>query len=211
MTEHQTLPSTCVLASNNAGKLQELSQMMQPLGWQVRPVADWSTESPEETALTFVENALIKARHAAQISGFPAIADDSGLCVDALSGAPGILSARYHSLGATDQENWQHLLQQMVGQEQRTAHYHCALVYCQHANDPAPLICQGQWFGEILKSPRGTGGFGYDPVFFDLGTQQTAAEMPPELKQRLGHRGQAWQAMRRALRQRVVAEEGQVR
>jgi XTP/dITP diphosphohydrolase len=203
MTTHQSSINTCVLASNNAAKLQELSRMMQPLGWQVRPVADWCADSPEETAMTFVEHALIKARQA--------MADDSGLCVDTLSGAPGIYSARFHSEGATDQENWQYLLEQLAGRRQRTAHYHCALVYCEHAEDPAPLICQGQWFGEILEAPRGSGGFGYDPVFFDHSTQLTAAEMPSEVKQRLSHRGQAWQAMQHALQQRVVTGSDQVR
>jgi XTP/dITP diphosphohydrolase len=180
-----------VLASNNAGKLRELGALLTPLGISLDPQAALGVEEPEETGLTFVENALLKARHAAQRTGLPAIADDSGLVVPALGGAPGIYSARYGGEPANDRANCERLIAELDGQRERRAHFYCALVWMRHARDPAPLIATGRWLGSIVDEPRGSGGFGYDPHFEVAGLSKTAAELDGETKNRLSHRGQA--------------------
>ena len=180
-----------VLASSNAGKLNELSELLgdQP----VRPQSDYEIQSVAETGLTFVENALLKARHAVQHTGLPALADDSGLAVDALQGAPGLHSARYAGAGQDSVANNHKLLQMMhdVPDAARTAHYHCVIVLLRHVTDPVPIICQGSWSGRILRAPRGSGGFGYDPLFWLDSEQLSAAELTPGRKHQLSHRGQA--------------------
>jgi len=182
-----------VLASNNPGKVREIGQMLADLDLEVLPQSAFKIEEVEETGLSFVENAILKARHAAANSGLPAIADDSGLEVDALNGAPGIYSARYAGAGATDTQNLQKLLADLekVPQEQRTARFQCLLVYMRHAQDPTPRIYQGTWEGRITFEPRGESGFGYDPVFFVPSHNCTSAELAPEVKNALSHRGQA--------------------
>ena len=182
-----------VLASNNPGKVREIGQMLADLELEVLPQSSFNIEEVEETGLSFVENAIIKARHAAATAGLPAIADDSGLEVDALNGAPGIYSARYAGPGASDTENLQKLLADLekVPQEHRTARFQCLMVYMRHAQDPTPLICQGTWEGRIMFEPRGKSGFGYDPVFFVPSHDCTSAELASEVKNQLSHRGQA--------------------
>ena len=167
--------------------------MLSSLDVEVRPQSEFNVDEVEETGLTFVENAILKARHAAKISGLPAIADDSGLEVDALNGAPGIYSARYAGTDATDEQNLQKLLADLknVPDEQRTARFQCLLVYLRHADDPTPLICQGTWEGFITQEPMGDNGFGYDPVFFVPKHNCTSAQLTPEQKNQLSHRGQA--------------------
>ena len=182
-----------VLASGNTGKLAEFSALLAEQVWQVRPQSDFQITSVDETGLSFVENALLKARHAAQQTGLPSLADDSGLAVDALHGAPGLYSARYAGPAQNSVANYQKLLQVMekVPEQQRTARYHCVIVYMRHAQDVALLICQGSWEGRILKAPRGKGGFGYDPIFWVESEQASAAELSAERKHQLSHRGQA--------------------
>ncbi len=192
-----------VLASNNAGKLREFSELLAPLDFEVLPQAAFAIPKAEEPHCTFVENALAKARHAARLSGLPALADDSGLCVEALGGAPGVFSARYSELPgepATDERNNLKLLAELAGKDNRRAHYVCVLVLLRHAEDPQPLISEGEWHGEILASPRGTGGFGYDPLFLvpDLGL--SSAELPAARKNALSHRGKALAALIERLR-----------
>ncbi|TVM05492.1 MAG: RdgB/HAM1 family non-canonical purine NTP pyrophosphatase [Halomonas sp.] len=186
-----------ILASGNAGKLKEFNQLLAPLGLDVRPQADFGVGDVPETGLTFVENALIKARAASQASGLPALADDSGLEVDALDGAPGIYSARYGGEPKSDERNNAKLLEALshYAEGQRSGRYWCVLVYLRHPEDPVPIIVQRSWEGEILTGPRGEGGFGYDPLFWlpDQGT--TVAELPAERKNRLSHRGRALQAL----------------
>ncbi|HHH48770.1 MAG TPA: RdgB/HAM1 family non-canonical purine NTP pyrophosphatase [Gammaproteobacteria bacterium] len=187
------MPDKVVLASSNKGKLREINQILGNLGIEALPQSDFDVSDAEETGLTFVENAILKARHAARTTGLPAIADDSGLEVDALRGAPGIYSARFAGPGATDADNVQKLLEALkdVPETERTARFQCLMVFMNHAEDPTPLICQGTWEGRILRQPSGENGFGYDPVFFVPGENRAAAELPPEVKNRLSHRGQA--------------------
>ncbi len=182
-----------VLASNNRGKVRELGEMLAALDMEVVPQAEFNIEDADETGLTFVENAIIKARHAAELSGLPAIADDSGLEVDALNGAPGIYSARYAGPGADDEKNLVKLLDALkdVPEEKRTARFQCLLVYMRHAKDPTPIICQGTWEGMITTVPQGENGFGYDPVFYVPEHDCTSAELTPEQKNALSHRGKA--------------------
>ncbi len=183
---------TLVLASGNAGKLREFNELLEPLGTHVRPQADWNTPEAEETGLTFIENALLKARNAASHAGQPALADDSGLVVPALGGAPGIHSARYSREG-TDAANNEQLLADMkdlVG-DARNAYFYCALVLLRSARDPAPLVATGAWHGRILLTPRGSGGFGYDPLFFVPGEDCASAELPATIKNAISHRAQA--------------------
>lgn len=198
----KSLPPKVVLASGNRGKLRELNQMLAGLGMQAVPQSDFALPEVEETGLTFVENAILKARHAAERTGLPAIADDSGLEVDALNGAPGIYSARYAGPQASDAENLQKLLRDLQGvpQVERTARFQCLLVYLRHALDPTPLICQGSWEGRILTAPCGENGFGYDPVFYVPGADCAAAELSPQSKNKLSHRGQALAKLLAALR-----------
>lgn len=187
---------TLVLASGNPGKLSEMGAMLEPLGWSVRPQGDWDVPDAVEDGLSFVENALIKARHAARLTGLPALADDSGLAVAALGGAPGIYSARYAG-DAGDDANIQKLLQALAGvpEGERIAHFYCAMALMHHAHDPAPLIAVGRWDGTITQAPSGDGGFGYDPVFFVPETGCTSAELPAEIKNRMSHRGRALSAL----------------
>jgi XTP/dITP diphosphohydrolase len=187
---------TLVLASGNRGTLRELTVMLEPLGWSVRPQGDWNVPDAVEDGLSFVENALIKARHATRLTGLPALADDSGLAVDALDGAPGIYSARYAG-GAGDDANTQKLLRALAGvpEGERSAHFYCAMALMHHAEDPAPLIAVGRWDGTITQAPSGDGGFGYDPVFFVPEAGCTSAELPAEAKNRMSHRGRALSAL----------------
>ena len=190
-----------VLASNNKGKLREFNDMFSSVSTNVLPQADFNIEEVEETGLTFVENAILKARNAALHSGLPAIADDSGLEVDALKGAPGIYSARYAGIGASDEDNLNKLLQALEGvpTEKRTARFQCLLVYMRHENDPTPVICQGTWEGNILESPQGKNGFGYDPIFFVPEHNCSSAELASDVKNSLSHRGKALKLLARQL------------
>lgn len=182
-----------VLASNNKGKVREFNTLLSDLGFEVFPQGHFNIPSVEETGLTFVENAILKARAACQATNLPALADDSGIEIDALSGAPGIYSARFAGENASDEQNNQLLLEKLkeVPQSQRTARYQCILVYMRHALDPTPLICQGTWEGTILFEPKGNNGFGYDPLFYVAEHHCSAAELSPEIKNTLSHRGQA--------------------
>jgi len=182
-----------VLASNNKGKLREFNDMFSSMSITVLPQADFDIEEIEETGLSFVENAILKARNAALHSGLPAIADDSGIEVDALKGAPGIYSARYAGADASDAENLNKLLQALEGvpTEKRTARFQCLLVYIRHENDPTPVICQGTWEGKILEAPQGENGFGYDPAFFVPDYNCSSAELTREVKNSLSHRAKA--------------------
>ncbi|HEY6643005.1 RdgB/HAM1 family non-canonical purine NTP pyrophosphatase [Povalibacter sp.] len=181
-----------VLATNNRGKLQELQALLAPLSIEVLPQSQFTSVAAEETGLSFVENAILKARHAARASGLPAIADDSGIEVDALRGAPGIYSARYAGIDASDQENLEKMLRELrdVPAERRTARYRCALAFMRWDTDASPLVCQASWEGRILDAPRGTGGFGYDPIF-EVEPGVTAAELSAQEKNRRSHRGKA--------------------
>lgn len=182
-----------VLATGNQGKVAELSAMLAPYACEVLPQSEFQLADADETGLSFVENAIIKARHAALATGLPAIADDSGLAVDALQGAPGIYSARYAGEGSNDQLNIAKLLTELSSMptDQRQAQFHCVLVFMRHAEDPTPLISHGSWIGQILKQPVGEGGFGYDPVFYLPELDCTAAQLSKAKKQQLSHRGQA--------------------
>ncbi len=187
-----------VLASSNQGKLEELRSLLAGNGVELIAQSDLGVEDADETGITFVENALIKARHAARITGLPALADDSGICVDTLLGAPGLYSARYAGEHGNASRNIDKLLDALKGvpEEGRTAHFYCVLVLLRHADDPQPLIVEGQWNGRILHERRGEGGHGYDPVFLDPLHGQSAAEMDLDLKNRLSHRGQALAALK---------------
>ena len=192
---------TIVLASNNAGKVREIERLLAESRIHIRPQGEYGVPEAEETGLTFVENAILKARNAARHSGLPAIADDSGLEVDALRGAPGIYSARYAGSGATDEANLRKLLADLaeVPEAERTARFQCVLVYLRHAEDPTPLICQGTWEGRILFEPRGSNGFGYDPIFLAPSHGCSSAELDPDTKNRLSHRGQALRRLQEQL------------
>ena len=198
---HSHRGETIVLASNNAGKVREFSQLLADVRIQVIPQGEVGVPEVAETGLSFVENAILKARNAARFSGLPAMADDSGIEVDALNGAPGIYSARYAGPGAGDADNLRKLLVDLEGvpDARRTARYQCVLAYLRHAADPTPLICQGTWEGLILRAPRGENGFGYDPIFLVPTHRLTAAELDPAEKNRLSHRGQALRQLHRLL------------
>ncbi|KRA15042.1 MULTISPECIES: RdgB/HAM1 family non-canonical purine NTP pyrophosphatase [unclassified Lysobacter] len=190
-----------VLASSNPGKLVELRELLADTGIELVAQSDLGVEDAEETASTFVENALLKARHACAITGLPALADDSGICVDALGGAPGLYSARYSGVHGDAQANIDKLLLAMkdVPEGQRAAHFYAVIVLLRHPGDPQPIIAEGVWPGRIIDQRRGTGGFGYNPVFLDPDYGLTAAEMDTELKNRLSHRGRALAALREKL------------
>ena len=194
---HSATADRLVLASGNAGKLKELAHLLEPLGIDVTSQADFDVTPPEETGLTFVENALIKAREAARVSGLPALGDDSGLVVEALKGRPGIYSARFAGANATDADNNALLLKELddLPMERRAAAFHCCLVLLRHESDPAPIITHGIWHGHILEQPRGEGGFGYDPLFYDADLGAVAAELPMAEKSRVSHRGKALTAL----------------
>jgi XTP/dITP diphosphohydrolase len=197
-----------VLATGNPGKVLELRAMLEPLAIEVVPLSQFTHEAVAETGLTFVENAIIKARHAAQLSGLPAIADDSGLEVDALHGAPGIYSARYAGEHASDDDNLRKLLATLAGRpaSERGGRYCCALVYLRWAQDPFPLISQATWEGRIGTAPRGSGGFGYDPIF-ELPQGMTVAELPAAQKNQLSHRGQALRGLVAQLKADVTSDQ----
>ena len=180
-----------VLASNNPGKIREISAILAPLAIEVIPQAQLNIPEADEPHGTFIENALAKARHAAVASGLPALADDSGICVDALDGAPGVYSARFAGDPKSDERNNQRLLELLAYSDNRTARYYCVIVVLRHVDDPQPLIAEGEWHGEVLRAPRGTGGFGYDPLFLDPVLGLTGAELPMEKKNRISHRGKA--------------------
>jgi len=192
---------TLVLASSNPGKVREINQMLAGLDLSVVPQSDFKVIDAEETGLTFIENALLKARNATRHTGLPAIADDSGIEVDYLNGAPGIYSARYAGKNASDEQNLRRLLDDLVGipEAERTARFQCLMVYLRHEFDPTPIICQGTWEGRILLEPRGANGFGYDPIFFVPTHNCSSAELPPEVKNKLSHRGQALRLLVAAL------------
>lgn len=191
-----------VLASGNPGKLRELHAMLEPLGMDVVSQSDFHIEGAEETGASFVENAILKARHAAERSGFPAIADDSGIMVDALGGAPGVYSARYAGENASDEENLARLLADLrdVPDAERGARFVCLAVFMASATDACPVICEGIWRGRITHEPRGEGGFGYDPIFFVEECGCTSAELAPDHKNRISHRALAMQALNERLR-----------
>jgi XTP/dITP diphosphohydrolase len=191
-----------VLASSNTGKLRELTAILAPLGYELVTQSSLGIETPPETGVTFAENALLKARHAARTSGLPALADDSGIEVDALGGRPGVYSARYAGEGATDLANLQKMLDELRGVpvERRSARYQCVIAFVRTADDPTPLLAQGAWEGRILTQPRGTGGFGYDPIFQPAGLEASAAELSAEEKNARSHRGEAIRALARLLR-----------
>ena len=193
-----------VLASGNAGKVAELRELLAGSGITVSPQSEFGLADVEESASTFIENALLKARHATRATGLPALADDSGLCVDALGGAPGLYSARYAGAHGDARANIARLLQELAGvpADRRTAHFHCAVVLLQSADDPQPLIAEGRWQGRILDAPSGAGGFGYDPVFFDPVHGCSAAELDPAIKNRVSHRGRAFAVLKQRLMQR---------
>lgn len=190
-----------VIASGNRGKLAEFAGLFAGSGIECVPQAALGVDDAEETASTFVENALLKARHAARLTGLPALADDSGLCVDALGGAPGLYSARYAGPHGDAQANIAKLLDALrdVPEAGRAAHFYAAIVLLRHADDPQPLIAEGTWHGRILTAPSGNGGFGYDPVFLDPEHGCSAAELEPALKHRISHRGRALAALRARL------------
>jgi len=189
-----------VLASGNAGKLAELRALLDDR-FELHAQSEFGVADIDETGLTFIENALLKARHAACVTGLPALADDSGLCVDALGGAPGLYSARYAGAHGDAAANIAKLLRELDGlpESRRGAHFHAVVVLLRHADDPQPLVAEGSWHGRILEAPRGDGGFGYDPVFLDPESGRSAAELEPALKHRLSHRGRALAKLREAL------------
>lgn len=186
-----------ILASNNEGKVREIQQLLEAQSFLILPQSEYSVPEAEEVGVTFIENALIKARHASSITGLPTIADDSGLVVPALNGEPGIFSARYAGKNATNSENIEKLLFNLrdVPASHRQAFFYCIIVFLSHAEDPCPIVCEGRWDGEILFQPRGKQGFGYDPIFYVPMQQCSAAELTSELKNNISHRGQAMQKL----------------
>ncbi|HCY63159.1 MAG TPA: non-canonical purine NTP pyrophosphatase, RdgB/HAM1 family [Oxalobacteraceae bacterium] len=185
------MSKTIVLASNNAGKLKEFAQLLRPLGFDLKPQGEFKVPEAEEPHQTFVENALAKARHASRLTGLPALADDSGICAQALQGAPGVWSARYAGEPKSDQRNNEKLVAELAKHGDKRAYYYCVLVFVRHADDPQPVIAEGRWDGEVVAAPRGEGGFGYDPYFLLPALGKTVAELSAEEKNRLSHRGQA--------------------
>jgi XTP/dITP diphosphohydrolase len=184
-----------ILASNNAGKLKEFAQLLGPIGFELHPQGEFNVPEAEEPFGTFVENALQKARHAARLTGLPALADDSGVCVNALGGAPGVYSARFAGEPKSDARNNEKLVADLAAHADKSAYYYCVLVYVRHADDPQPVIADGVWCGQIVDTPRGAGGFGYDPHFLLPEFGRTAAELAPEEKNAVSHRGQALRAL----------------
>jgi XTP/dITP diphosphohydrolase len=184
-----------ILASNNAGKLKEFAQLLGPIGFEPHPQGEFDVPEAEEPFGTFVENALQKARHAARLTGLPALADDSGVCVNALGGAPGVVSARFAGEPKSDARNNAKLIADLAAHADKSAYYYCVLVYVRHADDPQPVIADGVWRGQIIDTPRGAGGFGYDPHFLLPAFGRTAAELAPEEKNAVSHRGQALRAL----------------
>ncbi|MBX3708464.1 MAG: RdgB/HAM1 family non-canonical purine NTP pyrophosphatase [Gammaproteobacteria bacterium] len=194
-----------VLASNNLGKIREFNALLKNYSINLVPQAELGVEEVEETGLSFIENALIKARHAARITGLPTIADDSGLSVPVLNGAPGIHSARYAGIHATAQDNIHKLLNELntFSETERKAVFYCTLVFMSHSNDPIPLVCNGTWPGIILHTTQGENGFGYDPIFYVPSEKKTAAELLPERKNKISHRGMALQSLLKMLPDKI--------
>jgi XTP/dITP diphosphohydrolase len=190
-----------ILASNNAGKLKEFAQLLGPIGFELHPQGEFNVSEAEEPFGTFVENALAKARHAARLTGLPALADDSGVCVNALGGAPGVYSARYAGEPKSDARNSEKLIADLAQHEDKSAYYYCVLVYVRHAEDPQPVIADGLWRGQIVDAARGAGGFGYDPHFLLSEFGKTAAELEAHKKNAVSHRGQALRALVEKLKQ----------
>lgn len=184
-----------VLASNNPGKVREIGQILAPLGIEIIPQSTLAVPEAEEPYPSFIENALAKARHAAHLTGLPALADDSGICVDALGGAPGIVSAHFAGEPRSDSRNNRKLLEMLEAEENRQGHFYCVMVLMRNGDDPQPLVAEGIWHGEILREARGTRGFGYDPLFLDPTLGKTGAELSPEQKNRASHRGKALAAL----------------
>jgi XTP/dITP diphosphohydrolase len=184
-----------ILASNNAGKLKEFAQLLAPIGFELHPQGEFNVPEAEEPFGTFVENALQKARHASRLTGLPALADDSGVCVNALGGAPGVYSARYAGEPKSDARNNEKLVRDLTAHADKSAYYYCVLVYVRHADDPQPVIADGIWRGRIVDSPRGANGFGYDPYFLLPELGKTTAELEPHEKNAISHRGQAIRAL----------------
>jgi len=191
----ESAPRRVVLASSNPGKLREFQRLLSPLGIEVVAQGELGIDDAEEPHETFVENALAKARHASRLSRLPALADDSGICVDALGGAPGVQSARYAGEPKSDRRNNEKLVAELAGVTDRRAHYYCMLAFVRHAMDPEPILADGRWDGTIIDAPRGDAGFGYDPHFLDASTGLTGAELPLQTKNDLSHRGKAIRAL----------------
>ena len=198
-----------VLASHNEGKIREIRGILAPLDIEVIPQAQLKVSEPDEPHGTFIENALTKARYASLLTGLPALADDSGLCVEILDGGPGVHSARFAGEPRSDERNNDRLLELLARSESRTAHYYCVLVLMRHAQDPQPLIAEGEWRGEILRERRGTGGFGYDPLFLDPLLGKSGAELPMDEKNRVSHRGKALALLVQKLKDRDEALSSQ--
>ncbi|HEU4850899.1 MAG TPA: RdgB/HAM1 family non-canonical purine NTP pyrophosphatase [Telluria sp.] len=184
-----------ILASNNAGKLKEFSEILGPVGFELHTQGEFNVPEAEEPFATFVENALAKARHASRLTGLPALADDSGVCVNALGGAPGVYSARFAGEPKSDARNNEKVIADLAAHADKSAYYYCVLVYVRHADDPQPVIADGAWHGEIIAGARGSNGFGYDPHFLVPSLGKTAAELTPQEKNALSHRGQALRAL----------------
>ena len=184
-----------VIASGNKGKLREIQTMLSLLNIEVVPQSNFNVPEAEEPYCTFIENALAKARHASLATNLPALADDSGLCLEALHGKPGVQSAYFAGVPSNDANNNAHLIETLIGHENRAAYYYCCLVLVRRHDDPQPLIAEGIWHGSILKEPRGNNGFGYDPLFLDDMTGKASAELSPEIKNKISHRGQALRKM----------------
>ena len=180
-----------VIASNNPGKLREIDRILQPLGLEVLPQSAFNIPEADEPYCTFIENCLTKARHASELAGLPALADDSGICIDALNGAPGVYTARFAGEPKSDQRNNEKMIELLKHETNRKAHYYCVIVLVRHPHDPQPIIAEGSWHGEIIDTPRGEGGFGYDPYFLVPGLNQTGAELPADVKNGMSHRGKA--------------------
>jgi XTP/dITP diphosphohydrolase len=189
-----------VLASNNAGKLKEFAQLLAPIGFELHPQGEFNVPEAEEPHATFVENALAKARHATRLTGLPALADDSGVCVNAFGGAPGVYSARFAGEPKSDARNNEKMVADLAQHSDKSAYYYCVLVYVRHADDPQPVIADGVWRGQMIDTPRGAGGFGYDPYFLVPALGKTAAELSPDEKNAISHRGQALRALVEKLR-----------
>jgi len=184
-----------VIASNNPGKLREIERILQPLGMEILPQSAFNIPEAEEPYCTFIENCLTKARHASELSGLPALADDSGICVAALNGAPGVYSARFAGEPKSDDRNNEKLIELLKHETNRKAHYYCVIILVRFPHDPQPIIAEGAWHGEIIDTPRGSGGFGYDPYFLVPSLGKTGAELPLDVKNSMSHRGQALAAL----------------
>ena len=184
-----------ILASNNAGKLREFSEILGPIGFTLHPQGEFNVPEADEPHATFVENALEKARHASRLTGLPALADDSGVCVNAFGGAPGVWSARFAGEPKSDARNNEKMIADLAAHDDKSAYYYCVLVYVRHPDDPQPVIADGRWNGEMIATPRGSNGFGYDPYFYLPSLGKCAAELTPAEKNALSHRGQALRAL----------------